>query len=198
MMIGTSPRSGPLCEVAKNLYMLPEGLPEPEEDGACDHLQGLALPSLPLSSTTGKSVDLSQLKGTAVIFFYPMTGKPELPPMRGWNKIPGARGCTTQCCAFRDRYPEFQSLGVEVYGVSAQPLEDQKGTAARLRLPYPLLNDSELALATELDLPTFDYDSARFIKRLTLLVEGGVIRQVYYPVFPPHLNPTDILSQLRS
>lgn len=182
----------------KNLYMLPEGLPEPQEDGACDHLQGLALPSLPLASTTDEPVDLSEVAGTAVVFFYPMTGKPEQPPMRGWNKIPGARGCTTQCCAFRDRYPEFRRLGVEIYGVSAQPLEDQKEAVGRLRLPYPLLNDSNMDLAAELDLPTFGYDGARFIKRLTLLVEGGVIRQVYYPVFPPHLNPTDILSQLRA
>lgn len=184
--------------MAKNLYMLPEGLPEPEEDGACDHLQGLALPSLSLSSTTGEPVDLSTISGTAVVFFYPMTGKPEQPPMRGWNKIAGARGCTTQCCAFRDRYPEFQRLGVEIYGVSAQPLRDQQEAVERLHLPYPLLNDSDLTLARELELPTFDYDGATYIKRLTLLVEGGVIRQVYYPVFPPHLNPTDILSQLRS
>lgn len=88
-------------------------------------------------------------------------------------------------------------MGVEVYGVSAQPLEDQRETVARLRLPYPLLNDSELKLAQALELPTFDYDQSRYIKRLTLLIEGGVIRQVYYPVFPPHLNPTDILTKLR-
>ncbi|UZJ43849.1 peroxiredoxin [Marinimicrobium sp. C6131] len=184
--------------MAKNLYMLPEGLPEPQDDGACDHLQGMAIPSVALPSTRDEPVDLSAISGTAVVFFYPMTGKPEQPPMRGWNKIPGARGCTTQCCAFRDRYPEFQRLGVEVYGVSAQPLDDQRETVARLRLPYPLLNDSELKLVRALELPTFDYDHSRYIKRLTLLIEGGVVRQVYYPVFPPHLNPTDILAQLRS
>ena len=184
--------------MVKNLYMLPEGLPEPVEDGACDHLQGLALPTVTRPATSGGSVDLSELPGTAVVFFYPMTGKPEQPPMRGWNKIPGARGCTTQCCGFRDRYPEFQALGVSVYGVSAQPLADQKEAVERLRLPYPLLNDTDLKLAEALELPLFDYDGHRYIKRITLLVEGGVIRQVYYPVFPPHLNPTDVLAQLRS
>lgn len=28
-----------------NLYALPEGLPVPEDDGACDHLLGLRLPA---------------------------------------------------------------------------------------------------------------------------------------------------------
>ncbi len=184
--------------MAKNLYMLPEGLPEPENDGACDHLQGMALPSVERVSTSGETVDLSRHKGLAVVFFYPMTGKPERPPMIGWNKIPGARGCTTQCCAFRDRYPEFQRLGVEVFGVSAQPLEEQLDAVKRLRLNYTLLNDSDLKLAKALDLPTFKYESDYYIKRLTLLIEDGVIRKVYYPVFPPHRNPTDILGELRS
>lgn len=184
--------------MAKNLYMLPEGLPEPEDDGACDHLQGMALPSIELVSTDAKTIDLSRQEGTSVVFFYPMTGKPERPPMIGWNKIPGARGCTTQCCAFRDRYPEFKRVGVEVFGVSAQPLDEQLDAAERLRLTYPLLNDTDLELTNALDLPTFGYEMSRYIKRVTLLIEEGVIRKVYYPVFPPHLNPTDILSQLRS
>lgn len=180
----------------KNLYMLPEGLPAPEADGACDHLQGLALPALSLSSTDGSAVDLSRQPGTCVVFFYPMTGKPERPPMIGWNKIPGARGCTTQCVAFRDRYQDFQKASVEVFGVSAQPLKEQKESVERLHLPYRLLNDSDLALADALELPTFEYDGGRYIKRLSLVVQDGVIRRVYYPVFPPHLNPTDILADL--
>lgn len=182
----------------KNLYMLPEGLPAPEDDGACDHLQGMALPALTLTSTDDTEVDLGQRTGISVIFFYPMTGKPERPPMIGWNKIPGARGCTTQCVAFRDRYQDFQKMGVEVFGVSAQPLSEQKEAIDRLHLPYLLLNDSELKLAQALKLPTFDYDSGRYIKRITLVVEDGVIRHVYYPVFPPHLNPTDILELLKT
>jgi len=180
----------------KNLYMLPEGLPAPEDDGACDHLQGMALPSVVLSSADGSSVDLSRQPGTLVVFFYPMTGKPERPPMIGWNKIPGARGCTTQCVAFRDRYPDFKRAGVEVFGVSSQSLPEQKEAVERLHIPYTLLNDTELKLAEALKLPVFAYDQGEYIKRLTLLVEDGVIRKVYYPVFPPHLNPTDILQDL--
>ena len=184
--------------MAKNLYMLPTGLPEPENDGACDHLPGMKLPSLALKSTSGQDIDPSAQEGQSVIFCYPMTGKPERPPMIGWNKIPGARGCTTQCCSFRDRHFEYRRLGVALFGLSAQPLEEQQETVRRLRLTYPLLNDSDLAFADALDLPTFRYESRRYIKRLTLLVRDGVIEKAYYPVFPPHLNATDILQELKA
>ncbi len=182
--------------MAKNLYVLPTGLPVPENDGACDHLVGSRVPSLALPSTEGREVDLSAEQGLSVVYFYPMTGKPEHPPMRGWNKIPGARGCTTQCCAFRDRYPDLKRLGVKVFGVSSQALEEQKEAVKRLHLSFELLNDSNLALAGALKLPTFEYDFARLIKRITLIVENGLIRKVYYPVFPPHLNPTEVISWL--
>lgn len=180
----------------KNLYMLPEGLPEPVDDGSCDHLQDRALPSLALPSTQGRPVDLSRLTGRSVVFCYPMTGRPEQPPMIGWNNIPGARGCTPQCCGFRDRHPEFERLGVGVYGLSAQALEDQREAVERLRLPYPLLNDSGLVLTRALALPTFEYDGQTYIRRVTLLLEDGVIRRFWYPVYPPHLNPTDLLTEL--
>src|SRR5947209_3151843 len=44
-----------------NLYRLPENLPAPADDGACDHLPGMRLPSLPLRSTAGDLVDLPGL-----------------------------------------------------------------------------------------------------------------------------------------
>jgi hypothetical protein len=36
-----------------NLYELPKNLPVPLNDGACDHLAGLRLPSVELLSTAG-------------------------------------------------------------------------------------------------------------------------------------------------
>lgn len=180
--------------MTKNLYMLPADLPVPQDDGACDHLAGRRLPSVTLPSTGAIDITLSAEPGWVVIYFYPMTGQPDQPPMLGWDKIPGARGCTPQCCAFRDRYPDFRRLGAKVFGVSSQRLEEQREAAQRLRLPFDLLNDSNLALASALQLPTFEHDFARLIRRVTLVVKDAVIKKVYYPVFPPHLNPTDIIA----
>ena len=86
-----------------------------------------------------------------------MLGRPDSPPLIGWNDIPGARGCTPQTCAFRDLHAELKQLGVEMFGVSTQHLEDQQEAHARLHLPFALLNDGQLALAKALKLPTFKY-----------------------------------------
>ena len=182
----------------KDLHVLPDDLPVPVDDGACDHLEGSQVPSLGLESTSGRKVDLSSEQGITVIYFYPLIGRPDSPPMIGWNEIPGARGCTPQSCAFRDQYAELRDLGANVYGASAQLLADQKEAVQRLHLPFELLNDSSLALASALNLPTFEYNSLRLIKRLTLVVENGTIHKVFYPVFPPNQNAADVIDWLRA
>ena len=48
---------------AANYEQLPADLPVPEDDGAADHLPGLVLPSLPLASTSGGTIDLAQAAG---------------------------------------------------------------------------------------------------------------------------------------
>ena len=178
----------------KDLHTLPADLPVPVDDGACDHLLGNILPSVPLISTTGKVLDLSVYEGTLVIYFYPMLGRPDGPPLIGWNDIPGARGCTPQTCAFRDSYAQLKECGVEVYGVSAQPMEDQQAAYVRLQLPFALLNDAQLAFAHALQLPTFEYAGTRLIKRLTIIATNGVIRKVFYPVFPPNDNAREVIA----
>jgi peroxiredoxin len=95
---------------------LPKDLPVPIDDGACNHLLNQALPSMLLSSTQGRDVDLSAISGRVVIYCYPMTGKPNVSLPEGWDQIPGARGCTPQSCAFRDHYQELEQLGTQVYG----------------------------------------------------------------------------------
>jgi peroxiredoxin len=88
---------------------LPPDLPIPVDDGACDGLVGRQIPSLALPSTSGKRVDASGLTGTVVLFCYPHTGRPDVPDPIGWDEIPGARGCTPQACAFRDRFAELRA-----------------------------------------------------------------------------------------
>ena len=49
-----------------NVMELPKDLPVPQDDGACDHLTGMTVPSVPLRSTRGRIVDLAKLKGATV------------------------------------------------------------------------------------------------------------------------------------
>jgi peroxiredoxin len=180
-----------------NVMELPKDLPVPQDDGACDHLTGMALPQIALYSTRGRTVDLSSLKGTSVVYIYPRTGRPDQDLPTGWNAIPGARGCTPQSCAFRDHYQELKALGVaELFGLSTQDSAYQREAVERLHLPFELLSDENLEFARALKLPTFEVDGMTLIKRMALIVRDGVIRKVFYPVFPPDKNAGDVSAWL--
>ena len=176
---------------------LPSNLPPPVDDGACDHLPGLAMPSVRLPSTAGRLMDLGALgAGRTVIYCYPRTGRPGEPLPEGWDAIPGARGCTPQSCAFRDHHRELADLGAEVYGLSTQTTEYQREMAERLHLPFEVLSDARFALTDALRLPTFEVDGMRLVKRLTLIVRDQRIEQVFYPVFPPNESAAQVIDWL--
>ncbi|BES72302.1 redoxin family protein [Marinobacter nanhaiticus D15-8W] len=175
-----------------------EGLPVPVDDGACDHLEGMRLPSVPMPSTEGDVVDLSRLSGVVVVYFYPRIGSPDRPTAAGWGDIPGAKGCTPQACDFRDHYGELKALGATVFGASAQSTDEQKEAAGRLELTFPLLHDEGFALAGALKLPTFEFEGNRLIKRLTLIAVDGTIRKVFYPVFPPDGHAEEVIEWIQS
>ena len=180
-----------------DLHRVPEGIPAPADDGACDHLPGAMLPPVELQSTAGPVKDLSRTSGTVIVYCYPMTGRPgeELPA--GWDDIPGARGCTPQSRAFRDHHAEIQALGGQVFGLSTQSTEYQGEAAGRLGLPFELLSDAELRFARALSLPTFEADDMTLIRRLTLVARHGRIEKIFYPVFPPGANAGEITGWLR-
>jgi peroxiredoxin len=179
-------------------YVLPEGLPVPEDDGGADHLTGLELPSLVLPSSQG-SVDLAELAaGRLVLYVYPRAGRPGVAMLPGWDEIPGARGCTPQSCGFRDYAAELGALGARVAGVSAQSVEDQHEFAERNRIPYPVISDEWLELERWLGLPTFDVEGLTLYKRLALVAERGRIVKVFYPVFPPDRNAEEVVAWLRT
>jgi peroxiredoxin len=180
----------------ENIHEWPQGLPVPTDDGACDHLPGMRLPSVSLMSTAGDQVDLSALTGTTIVYCYPLTGRPDqnLPP--GWDEIPGARGCTPQSCAFRDHHAELRELGARVFGLSAQDTAYQREASGRLHLPFLLLSDEKREFARALELPTFEAEGMTLIKRLTLVIEEGEILKVFYPVFPPGKNAEEVADWL--
>src|SRR6056297_4321311 len=67
-------------------------IPAPEDDGAAAHLAGARMPDITLPVTDGAEVALGRLNGWSVLFFYPMTGRPDVALPDGWDQIPGARG----------------------------------------------------------------------------------------------------------
>ncbi len=177
-------------------YTLPLDLPEPTDDGGADHLPGRRLPALRLDSTHGP-VDLAELAAERlVLYVYPRTGTPGVPPPDGWDAFPGARGCTPQSCGFRDHVAELGALGAHVAGLSAQTLPEQVEFAERTHMPYPVIADPELLLRDALGFPTFEIAGLTLYKRLALVAEAASIVKVFYPVFPPDRNAADVLAWL--
>ena len=73
----------------------------------------------------------------SVIFFYPKDESP---------------GCTLQSCSFRDKYEEFNNLGVQIFGVSSDSVSSHKKFKKKHNLQYSLLSDKGGILAKSLRL----------------------------------------------
>lgn len=179
---------------------LPEGLPVPEDDGAADDLPGREVPDLAFPTSDNDTVRLTDLgAGRTVIYLYPLTGQPGVDLPEGWDAIPGARGCSTQACDFRDHFTELQVAGVDrVFGMSSQDPEYQQEVVDRLQLPFTMISDQGLQLSEALGLPTFAAPGHdRLFARLTLVIRDGVIEHVFYPIFPPNTHAQQVLTWLR-
>jgi peroxiredoxin/DNA-binding transcriptional MerR regulator len=178
---------------------LPADLPVPQDDGAADHLPGMAAPHLHLPGTTGETIRLDALgPGRTVLYIYPLTGRPGTDLPQGWDLIPGARGCTTEACSFRDHHQDLLAVGAaRVFGLSSQDTSYQREVAERLHLSFQMLSDPALNLADALGLPTFQADGIKLYKRLTLIIRDNVIEHAFYPVFPPDKHAQQVLAWLR-
>ena len=94
---------------------------------------GQPAPDFALESDTGETIRLSDLRGgPVVVYFYP---KDE------------TSGCTTQACDIRDNWGEFEQAGATVLGISPDSAESHAGFRANHKLPFPLLVDSDHAVA---------------------------------------------------
>ncbi len=182
----------------RNLLVLPDNLPVPQDDGGARHLVGLRLPDITLPATDGLAVCLAKLAGRTIVYVYPRTGIPGVPLIEGWDAIPGARGCTPQSCGFRDHFAELKGLGVaQLFGLSTQSTDYQREVVERLHLPFAILSDADFKLTRAIRLPTFDVAGMTLIKRMAWIIDDGVIAKAFYPVFPPDKNAEEVISWLR-
>ena len=97
---------------------------------------GDAVPDFELPAQDGQSVRLSEelSRGPVVLFFYPRAMTP---------------GCTKESCHFRDLEAEFAAVGAGRLGISADPIERQRQFAEKNGFEFPLLSDSDRAVARQ-------------------------------------------------
>ncbi len=125
-------------------------------------------------------------------------GRPDRQLPKGWDDIPGARGCTPETCGFRDHHRDLARLHADVFGLSTQDTPYQQEMVARLQVPFAVLSDEHMQFAKALRLPTFTVEGMTLLKRLTIIARGGRIEHVFYPVFPPDTHAQAVIDWLKA
>jgi DNA-binding HxlR family transcriptional regulator/peroxiredoxin len=160
-------------------------------------LVGRKLPAVRLWSD-GESLTDPLGESWTVLYAFPGAFAPvgnPLPP--DWSDIPGAAGCTLESTTYRDRFPDFDRLGVAVRGLSTQRPDQLHAFAGYANLPFPLLSDEDLALTAALRLPTFRAAGVDRLKRLTMVVDPSrTIRVVQFPITDPAGSVAESLAHL--
>ena len=128
-----------------------------------EYLVNTKFPEFNLYDEKRKFITEEDINGKwSVIFFYPKDESP---------------GCTLQSCSFRDKYEEFNNLGVQIFGVSSDSVSSHKKFKEKYNLQYSLLSDKGGILAERLKLKK----NLGFLPaRVTLIVDPkGIIIYVH-------------------
>jgi peroxiredoxin Q/BCP len=96
--------------------------------------KGDEVPDFELPDETGTPRSLSGLlkDGPVVLFFYPAAM---------------TYGCTKESCHFRDLKTEFEAVGAQRVGISADTVDKQRQFSEKHQFDYPLLSDTDRTVA---------------------------------------------------
>jgi peroxiredoxin Q/BCP len=149
--------------------------------------EGKPAPDFELTSDSGESVKLSDLRGKQVVlYFYPKDDTP---------------GCTTQACGIRDVYGEFEREGAVVLGVSPDDERSHVKFKEKFELPFALLADKEHKVADAYDVwveKKYMGKSYWGVERSTFVIdEAGDVKRVMRRV-KPDTHADDVLATLRA
>lgn len=158
----------------------------------------MRLPDVTLPATDGTTVNPGLLRGRAMIFVYPYTGKPGVPDPPGWDHIFGAHGSTPQAQAYSRLYPEFRKHQVKVFGLSNQSTDWQREFVSRNTLAFPLLSDSEGRFAGAVPLATFKAGESDYYLRRSFLIDNGQVLLDRATVHPPESDAEIMLAEVRT
>jgi len=95
---------------------------------------GAPAPDFSLHATGGRTVSLAEYrdKQAVVVFFY---------------VADDGVACTAEALSFRERMADFEAQGVAIIGISTESVESHEQFAATYDLPFPLLADTDHAVA---------------------------------------------------
>ena len=147
--------------------------------------EGKPAPDFSLTSDSGETVTLSDLRGRQVVlYFYPKDDTP---------------GCTTQACGIRDAYDEFERAGAIVLGVSPDSEKSHVKFREKYGLPFNLLADRDHAVAEQYGVWAEKKYMGRTymgIVRSTFVIgEDGTVKRAMHNV-KPATHADDVLEAL--
>ncbi len=170
----------------------------PQDEGDVKYLINKSFPNISLPNQEGNFLRLYREDTfRMVLYFFPMTGRPDRPLPDNWNSIPGAKGCTIETCSFRDNYDQIISLNAVPIGISTQTVDYNKEMTSRLAVPYDVLSDEKLELRNALNLPIFSINNKNYLKRITLIIENNIIKKVFYPIYLIDKHIEEVLKWLQ-
>jgi peroxiredoxin Q/BCP len=145
---------------------------------------GEKAPEFELQDETGTSRRLSELlaAGPVVLYFYPQAMTP---------------GCTRESCHFRDLASEFDEVGAQRVGISADAVDKQKEFSQKHSFDFPLLSDPDKTVAKAYGVrrggPSFMPN-----KRATFVIgQDGVIKEIIASEFNFNAHADKALAALR-
>ena len=118
------------------------------------------------------TICLEDLRGQpVVVYFYPKDSTP---------------GCTTQAKDFRDSLEAFHAAGVQVLGISPDPMPSHERFSAKQALNFPLLSDEGAKVADAWGVwqlkKNFGKEYMGIVRTTFLIDAEGVIQKVWEKV----------------
>lgn len=125
-------------------------------------------PSFTAKTFEGKDFDLQSRQGQwTVLYFYPKADTP---------------GCTKQACAFRDSIKKIRAEGGDVFGISADTVDEQAAFHKKNKLNFTLIADPESRVV---ELFGAKMPMLKMAKRWTFIIDPTLkIRQIAKDVDP--------------
>lgn len=136
--------------------------------------EGTQAPDFTLSDQDGRSITLSDELGSYVLlYFYPKDDTP---------------GCTKQACGIRDAEPDFKSVGIKAFGISADSVASHKKFAEKYELSFPLLADEDRSVITAYGVwgkkKFMGREYEGILRTSFLIAPNGTVAKVYENVKP--------------